>query len=53
MIEIGKRGLVDGAGEALGTDHYQCSFKKGLPHGKGTYAYADGSLYEGMWSKRT
>jgi hypothetical protein len=46
-----KKGLADGAGEAWGTDHYRGSFKKGLPHGKGTYEYADGSLYEGMWSK--
>jgi len=46
-----KKGLADGTGEAWGADHYRGSFKKGLPHGKGTYEYADGSLYEGMWSK--
>jgi hypothetical protein len=46
-----KNGLADDAGEAWGTDHYRGSFKKGLPQGKGTYEYADGSVYEGMWAK--
>lgn len=46
-----KKDLADGVGEAWGTDHYLGHFKKGLPHGKGTYEFADGSVYEGMWSK--
>lgn len=48
---ICKQGLADGAGEAWGRDHYLGDFKKGLPHGKGKYEYADSSVYEGMWSK--
>lgn len=46
-----KKGLAHGDGEAWGIDHYLGAFKKGLPHGKGTYEYADGSVYEGLWSK--
>jgi len=46
-----KNGLAHGAGEAWGVDHYTGAFKKGLPHGKGTYIYADSSVYVGAWSK--
>jgi hypothetical protein len=46
-----KNGLADGSGEAWGSDHYLGTFKKGLPHGKGKYEYADGSVYEGVWAK--
>lgn len=46
-----RKGLANGKGEAWGIDHYTGSFKKGLPSGKGVYEYADGSVYEGMWSK--
>ena len=46
-----KNGLADGEGEAWGTDHYRGSFRKGLPHGKGTYNYADGSVYVGTWAR--
>ena len=44
-----RKGLADGQGEAWGTDHYTGTFKKGLPHGNGTYEYSDGSVYKGMW----
>jgi hypothetical protein len=46
-----KKGFANGEGEAWGIDHYTGSFKKGLPNGKGVYEYADGSVYDGMWSK--
>ncbi|TFH39754.1 MAG: hypothetical protein E4G95_00205 [Bacteroidia bacterium] len=46
-----KKGLADGEGSAKGTDTYQGSFKKGLPHGFGVYSYADGSVYVGNYKK--
>jgi hypothetical protein len=46
-----KKGLAHGTGEARGVDHYTGAFRKGMPHGKGTYIYADSSVYVGMWSK--
>jgi hypothetical protein len=46
-----RNGLAHGVGEAWGVDHYAGAFKKGLPHGKGTYTYADSSVYVGAWSK--
>lgn len=46
-----KNGLADGHGEATGVDHYTGSFKKGLPHGEGTYEWATGERYEGFWKK--
>lgn len=45
------KGLAQGDGEAWGVDHYRGTFKKGFPQGKGTYYYADSSVYEGMWVK--
>jgi len=44
-----KKGLADGIGKAIGTDSYSGSFKKGFPNGKGTYNYASGAIYEGMF----
>jgi hypothetical protein len=46
-----RKGLAHGDGEAWGIDHYTGAFKKGLPNGKGTYVWADSSVYEGLWSK--
>jgi hypothetical protein len=46
-----KNGLAQGKGIALGTDKYEGRFYKGLPQGRGTYTWADGSWYEGVWMK--
>ncbi len=44
-----KNGLADGKGVARGIDYYEGQFDKGLPTGKGTYKWADGTYYEGHW----
>lgn len=44
-----KDGLADGQGIAQGTDRYEGSFSKGLPHGKGTYTYKNGDIFKGEW----
>ncbi|MDN5211375.1 hypothetical protein QQ020_04915 [Fulvivirgaceae bacterium BMA12] len=44
-----KKGKADGDGRAKGTDEYEGSFKKGLPHGVGTYTWNNGNSYEGNW----
>ena len=44
-----KNGLADGKGVARGIDYYEGQFNKGLPAGKGTYKWADGTYYEGHW----
>ena len=44
-----KNGLADGKGVAQGIDYYEGQFNKGLPSGKGTYKWADGTYYEGHW----
>ena len=44
-----KNGLADGKGVARGIDYYEGQFDKGLPSGKGTYKWADGTYYEGHW----
>ena len=46
-----KKGLADGQGEAIGLDHYIGEFKKGYPHGFGTYKWQTGELYEGEWQR--
>ncbi len=46
-----KNGLADGRGTAQGVDKYYGQFDKGLPEGKGTYTWADGSYYEGQWKQ--
>jgi hypothetical protein len=46
-----KEGLAHGKGIATGIDRYEGMFRSGLPEGKGTYKWADGSYYTGMWSK--
>jgi hypothetical protein len=46
-----KNGLADGTGEAFGVDQYTGDFRKGLPHGIGTYIWHTGDRYEGSWEK--
>lgn len=46
-----KKNLAHGIGEAWGSEHYFGDFKKGLPNGKGTFEYKDGSVYKGAYSK--
>jgi hypothetical protein len=44
-----KNGLAQGKGVAQGVDYYVGQFNKGLPSGKGTYKWADGTSFEGHW----
>jgi hypothetical protein len=44
-----KNGLAEGRGVAQGMDKYYGQFNDGLPDGKGTYTWADGTYYEGQW----
>lgn len=44
-----KKGKANGQGEAEGVDQYIGEFKDGFPHGKGTYHWKNGDLYEGTW----
>jgi len=45
-----KNGFANGKGTASGIDHYQGMFRKGLPHGEGTYTWSTGEVYTGDWS---
>lgn len=44
-------GLANGKGTARGEDTYTGMFKDGLPDGKGKYAYNNGNIFEGYWTK--
>lgn len=44
-----KKGLAQGQGKAVGKDTYEGSFKKGYPHGNGTYNWSTGQTYVGRW----
>lgn len=44
-----KNGLAHGKGIAQGTDRYEGQFSKGIPDGRGTYTWANGTYYEGQW----
>ena len=44
-----KDGLANRKGIAIGTDKYEGQFYKGLPQGKGTYTWSNGSWYTGQW----
>lgn len=46
-----KKGLAEGEGIAKGEDTYVGQFKKGLPHGTGTYTWSNGNVYEGEFKK--
>ncbi|NTV10572.1 MAG: hypothetical protein HGA47_07335 [Zoogloea sp.] len=42
-----KAGFAEGQGQARGRDVYKGGFAGGIPHGYGTYTWANGSSYEG------
>jgi hypothetical protein len=42
-----KNGLAQGQGMASGRNSYTGNFRKGYPHGKGTYTWANGDVYKG------
>ena len=42
-----KKGKAAGKGKATGTDSYDGDFVAGLPHGKGTYTWANGNVFNG------
>jgi len=46
-----KKGLAEGQGTAKGVDTYVGEFKKGLPHGTGTYTWANGDVFTGEFKK--
>jgi hypothetical protein len=46
-----KKGKADGMGESIGTDKYKGEFKAGLPEGKGTYTFANGDVFDGLFNK--
>ena len=46
-----RRGKAHGQGKAIGRDTYEGKFAKGLPHGHGTYTWANGDYYEGEFVK--
>lgn len=46
-----KKGKAEGYGKAIGEDVYVGNFKKGYPHGIGTYTYSNGDVYEGAFKK--
>lgn len=46
-----KKGKAAGFGKAVGTDTYEGEFKKGYPNGKGTYTWANGNVFTGMFKK--
>lgn len=49
-----KKGYANGKGAAKGKkDSYKGAFKKGLPHGCGTYKWGNGSVYIGEFTKGT
>jgi hypothetical protein len=44
-----KNGLAHGKGVAQGTDRYEGQFIKGMPDGRGTYRWEEGTYYKGQW----
>lgn len=45
------KGKAHGYGRAVGRDIYEGDFAKGLPHGTGTYTWANGNYYQGEFVK--
>lgn len=46
-----KKGKAQGKGKAVGLDSYEGDFVSGLPHGRGTYRWANGDEYIGEFQK--
>ena len=46
-----KDGMADGFGIAKGKDEYRGMFSKGKLHGLGTYTWADGSTFQGVFNQ--
>ncbi|NJO24872.1 MAG: hypothetical protein HC867_02380 [Bacteroidia bacterium] len=44
-----KKGKAHGHGKATGKDAYEGDFKSGLPDGKGTYTWSNGTSFTGKW----
>ncbi|MEQ9403100.1 MAG: hypothetical protein RIM99_05900 [Cyclobacteriaceae bacterium] len=44
-------GVANGTGTAEGIDSYTGEFKKGWPHGEGTYTYSNNDVYVGSFKK--
>jgi hypothetical protein len=42
-------GIANGRGRAQGADRYEGDWRDGVPHGEGTYSYADGRRFEGRF----
>ncbi|MEL7119893.1 MAG: hypothetical protein AAFO07_10640 [Bacteroidota bacterium] len=45
------KGLASGEGTAEGEEKYKGTFKKGYPHGNGTYTYKNGDVYKGEFKQ--
>ena len=45
-----RKGFAHGQGKTVGDEYYEGRFKKGRPHGFGTFYYANGNTFEGGWS---
>jgi hypothetical protein len=46
-----RKGLANGTGKAKGMDSYEGAFRKGYPHGLGTYTWSNGDVFEGNFKK--
>jgi len=46
-----KGGLAHGEGRTVGDDYYEGQFKKGKPHGVGTFYWKNGNSFKGNWKK--
>jgi hypothetical protein len=46
-----KKGKANGKGKSTGKDSYEGEFKLGLPDGKGTYTWSNGTVFEGTFTR--